>query len=658
MKLSHFKGIKDFNGNFGQITNIYGANASGKTTLKDAFRWVLFGKDSTGRADFEIKTIDPKTGRAIPNVEHEVNTMLNINNSITDLKKTYAEKWVTRRGSSIPEFKGHETEHFVDGVPLRKTDYDKQIEFICEEETFKIITDPHYFSEQMHWLDRRKVLLEVAGEIHDYDIAGDDPKFKELIAEMAKYDDPEDFKKMLYASVKKQKEQLALIPARIDEVSRSKPEPINVKAVENALAEKQTELKEVEEKIEDVSKANQADLQKKADWQTESFEAKSKVVERENELRAQAKEQGGSLELELSNLKQQKSEWDSQAAQKSAKSTTAQREIESLTRNIDSTNSRMVDLRVKWSEINAETLKEGDEDCPTCHQHLPENMLAKVQDDFAKNKQSRMEQVRGEGKELSAKVAQWEKDIEGLDSAIETLTNENQEAIDKSLKLDAKIKDVEDKISKMKSFEEVFTGFLAHDKDYITLTEALVTIEKAEPKITTADNSELKAERTEIQAEIDKLKIELSAVSQIEKADERVKELKESEQKLTEEIVAVDEKLFILAEFLKKKNEAVEESVNDKFTLVNFRLFREQINGGYQDVCDVMVDGVPYPDLNNAMKINAGIDIINTLTTHYDVCAPIFIDNAESITNILESESQQIRLYVSEADEKLRIENI
>lgn len=71
----------------------------------------------------------------------------------------------------------------------------------------------------------------------------------------------------------------------------------------------------------------------------------------------------------------------------------------------------------------------------------------------------------------------------------------------------------------------------------------------------------------------------------------------------------------------------------------------------------MVFDGVSYVGLNNGAKINVGIDIINTLSRHYGVAVPLFVDNAESVTNLEYAATQVIRLVVSESDKKLRCEN-
>ena len=111
-----------------------------------------------------------------------------------------------------------------------------------------------------------------------------------------------------------------------------------------------------------------------------------------------------------------------------------------------------------------------------------------------------------------------------------------------------------------------------------------------------------------------------------------------------------------MEEYTRYKTRVVEEGVNAMFRIAKFRLFREQANGGIEERCDVTVDGVPYGSLNNGMKINVGIDIINALSRHNGVTVPLFVDNAESVTNLERADAQVIRLVVSADDKKLRCE--
>ena len=134
----------------------------------------------------------------------------------------------------------------------------------------------------------------------------------------------------------------------------------------------------------------------------------------------------------------------------------------------------------------------------------------------------------------------------------------------------------------------------------------------------------------------------------------RIEELRKDAKRSAECLERLEGLLYLIDEYTRYKTRFVEDSINGMFRIARFRLFREQANGGVEDRCDVVLDGVPYLNINNGAKINVGIDIINTLSQAYGVKVPLFIDNAESVTRLEPSDSQIIRLVVSENDKELR----
>ena len=135
----------------------------------------------------------------------------------------------------------------------------------------------------------------------------------------------------------------------------------------------------------------------------------------------------------------------------------------------------------------------------------------------------------------------------------------------------------------------------------------------------------------------------------------RIQELKEDARNASEVLEGIDSMLFAIEEFVRYKARFVEESINDLFRVASFRLFREQANGGLEERCDAQYGGVPFLGLNNGRKVNVGIDIINALSRHYGVLVPLFVDNAEAVTQLEASDTQVIRLVVSESDKELRM---
>ena len=194
--------------------DVFGANGAGKTTAFDAFIWLLFGKDSKGAELSE----DIKTRSQVDNgQEHEVEAVLLLDDGgHIKLKRTFREIWTKKRGSATETFSGHTTDFFIDDVPAKKREYSDRINSIISEEKFKLLTDPLYFKNQMDWKDRRKILLEVCGDVSDEDVIASKEELAELPGMLAGKS-IDDYRKILQARRTKMNDELRKIPVRIDE---------------------------------------------------------------------------------------------------------------------------------------------------------------------------------------------------------------------------------------------------------------------------------------------------------------------------------------------------------------------------------------------------------------------------------------------------------
>lgn len=135
---------------------------------------------------------------------------------------------------------------------------------------------------------------------------------------------------------------------------------------------------------------------------------------------------------------------------------------------------------------------------------------------------------------------------------------------------------------------------------------------------------------------------------------DRISELEELQKAQAQELARLEKIEFTILEFEKAKDNMLAERINNMFQLVKFKFFTDQIKGDGKITCECTVDGVPYSDLNTAKKVNAGLDIINAICKRYNVGAPIFIDNRESVNELIDTESQIINLVVSK-DQQLTI---
>ena len=254
LKLRNFKGVKELEINFDcKNTNIYGANATGKTTVFDAFKWLFFDKDSNDRKDFNIKTLD-SNNNPIHFLEHEVEATLIIDGIDTTFKKVLQEKWVKKRGQTEQEFSGHETNYWIDEVPVKKKDYEEKINSLIPESLFKLITDPSYFNNQLKWTERRELLINISGaNISDDEILDSKEEFK-ILKNNLDGRSIDDYKKVVQAKIKDLNKQKETIPVRIDELTNTliTEHEIDYEKIEKEKAEYNQQLQAIELEMTDV----------------------------------------------------------------------------------------------------------------------------------------------------------------------------------------------------------------------------------------------------------------------------------------------------------------------------------------------------------------------------------------------------------------------
>ncbi|WP_231701773.1 ATP-binding protein [Crassaminicella thermophila] len=303
LRLKNFKGIKDMSIDFGRITNIYGENATGKTTIADAFTWLLFDKDSKDRTAFDIKTLD-KSGNVIHGLEHEVTGVLNVDGTDITLSKIYKEKWTRKRGQAESQFTGHETLYSIDDVPVKKSEYQKKINEIINENIFKLITSPLYFSTKMKWQDRRNVLLEIIGDITSERIVNYKADLRPL-EQLLGDKDIDTLKKSISAKKKRLNDEIKSIPYRIDELNNSIQE-LDFEALEFRKRGVAAGIKNIDEMLLDRSKVNEEFLKEK----DKLYKLKSKLKDIEYKVKSEAEEPLKQLNSELREAEKEKTKLD------------------------------------------------------------------------------------------------------------------------------------------------------------------------------------------------------------------------------------------------------------------------------------------------------------------------------------------------------------
>ena len=637
--LRNFKGIKDLNIDFGNITNVFGENATGKTTIADAFMWLLFDKDSQDRATFEIKTLD-KDNNVIHGLEHEVTGILNIDGKDVTLSKIYKEKWTKKRGEAESTLTGHETLYSIDEVPVKKKEYQEFINDIIDENLFKLITNPLYFSTNMRWQDRRKVLLDIIGNITDDKVINYRSDLKPL-TKLLSDKDIDTFKKSVQAKKRRLNEEIKAIPIRIDEANNSIKE-LDFEALEFNKRGIVGGIKSLEEQLLDGSKVNEEVLKER----DKLYSMKSKLRDMEYKASMEADKPKRELELKRDRFKNQLWQIECELNNLIDKKALYEKQADTLNRKAD-------ELRNEWFDVNSKELEFNENEfvCPTCKRPFDaadiENKKKELRENFNQSKAKKLSEIQAQGKGKKENFEKAKADIQDIKDKIET---------SRALK--------EDKAKEINELEEQIDNFVAKDPligdgEYQALKTEISELETKLQQLTTVNNQvqDLKNRKSKLEIELGEVNSQLAYKEQNEKLKARIVELQEEEKKLAQQIAALEGQEYLCEEFVKTKVELLESSINSKFKYVSFKLFDTQVNGGLVETCEALVNGVPFSNANTASQINAGLDIINVLSEHYGVQAPIFIDNRESVNDLIETNSQVINLIVSK-DKNLKVEVI
>lgn len=660
MHLVNFKGVRDLTIDFNQtVTNIYGRNGAGKTTVFDAFTWLLFGKDSQDRKAFDLKTLD-KDGNIIAQLPHEVSAVIEVNGQEITLSRRFTEKWVKRAGKVDKEFDGNKEERFFNDVPCSKKDYEEHIAEICDEAVFKFITSPTYFTSQKAEV-QKAMLHRMAGNITDEEVAADNEDFQKLLAELTGKT-LTDFKKEISAKKQRINAELVDLPGRIDEKKRdiAKSEEEDWSSLEEELKQKREARADIEKKLEDINAAESAENEAVRKLMRDIENLRTERMKRQNEITEDVMRdfyaaQGKKNELthEIGVLKQQIAIYE--------------QDINRNNKEIELCEERRNTLIEEWKKLNAQQksikaeqlqIDEAQFVCPTCHRPLDvediEAKEAQMRENFEKEREKRLERVASDiesnkrrGRynntqkenyqkqiaDTEARIADHDKRIEEIEALPEYTAELVRPDASAAIEADSRMKSLQEDINR-----------LTKEKDA-----------KQQSDGNNEDREELRNGRTTLTEAIEILVAKLAKRTDVDADKRRVNELEKKMQELNIELAELERKEFVIAEFSKARSAAIEARINGLFRIVRFRWIAVAINGAESETCEATLNGKPYSTCSNAEKTNIGLDIINAICKSEDIYAPIFVDNAESINDIMPMQSQTINLIVSR-DAQLRVE--
>ena len=642
LKLENFKGISareivmD-----GSNVSVYGQNATGKTTLFDAFTWCLFGKDSTDAQDFWVKPHDAN-GDEIHNLETVVELDLLVDGLPQKFRHSMEEKWVKKNGEADRVYSGNTHNYWVNDVSKSAKEYETAVSEIVSQDVFRLITNPMAFNA-LKWDKRREFLLKLSPVDVD-EIMLAKTEYLPIKAAMEYHKtDIYGVKKVKAESKKRDNEEMAQLPVRISEqrnvlnglgecdVESARREMAEIDAhvekIEAAMNSGSEIIDKIKMKGEEVAKveAELRDYKKsKSSARLEAYQKVSKEI--------------ASLKVEIDTSKITLSDVD-ERNRKTAD------QIDQLEKQIEETRAEWYAVDEMKPEITVDTV------CPACGQDLPEEKIEEAKrkfiEQFELDKEKKLEQISANGRyckqqidilkerqrrdqetteRLTTKLAENEPKLAGLEAELKALSG------DPDFSSDEKVKALEEALKARKSeYDELLAGQVPVDETLIQKKRDLIA----------RKNELAMAEGRKTQATI---------------CETRIRELEKRQKELGIQIADTEQFLMLIDRFVTERCGLLEETINRLFPTVRWSLFERQINGGIKDTCVCLIGGVQFSDANNAAKINAGLEIIGVLSEHYGASVPVFIDNAEAVNCLNTTKAQRISLVVTAEDKELRIE--
>ncbi|MFP3153604.1 AAA family ATPase [Lachnospiraceae bacterium ZAX-1] len=629
ISVQNFKGLNDKTFKFGDPTSYFvGSNGIGKTTIFDAFCWVLFGKNSTGVEKFEVRPLNPD-GTKKDYVDIVVELILSIDDKDVSLRKTQKQNWVTKKGEEEKKLGGNINLFEINEIPKSETEFKSFLEQMAEESVLKNVTSSTAFVS-LPWKEQRKFLFSLASDVPDKELAESIGGFGE-IREMLEDGTIEEIEKREKARLKKYNDKLHDIPVRIDEKRKSIKE-VDFEKKEKELEWLNNHLKKVRDRIADTSKAYEAREKERKYF----YSLKRKLSDIEEEER-------GKIAKEINAVKFKAQSIDLEIQSKNKFKSSLLENHNRISAEIEASEKRRENLLKEFHDEAGKEFDESKNFCPTCGKEFEEEIKSSMIETFRESKKEIVEEVQRKGKKQKEL-------IEGLTKELVENTVELAELNDSIADLEAKKEEAKSKVLDASGAEEKDIDF-SKNKEHQNIKAEILDYESRVEKeedtgilVTLRDDEKETIERMGI---VNKVLFEKIGISE---AKERIKELEEEKQDIAQKKADCQRTLDLIEAFIKTKLSTLEGSINDRFKLVNWKLFESQINGGMKEICECTVEGVPYHGVNGANRVNAGLDIINILSATYGVKAPIFIDNRESVTDIMEMDTQIINLIVKQKE--------
>lgn len=678
LTLHNFKGVRDLSLDFGgKSCRIEGDNGTGKSTIFDAFTWVLFGKDHRKNdwSSFDIKPLDPITRKTPENYDCTwVEVALTVDGMTKTLRRILTEDWVKPRGEAERVLKGHTQTFIIDGVDaVTKKAYDLSVASLIDETVFQTITNPLFFIDNdfTKWQDRRRILLDAVG-FDPSAVAGD---FADLLAEM-RGAALEDFRRSVAAAKRAQRADLDKAIANIDAWKAALPDvqdEVGITAeIRQLEARRETEKQhyrdlcnDIDKKIADISEADKARTDEIAAKRAEIIAIQGDMSEylsasltAENEAILARKQAIMKAQADVSNAKE-----DFEALKARQRKLTAALEDYKIARSDEAT--RLTNLGAQYEQERAKSFSpEMATSCPYCGRpYSAEELAAKGEElrkEWMTERRAILDKIQARVPVIRQEIASWDASIsaaaaelgeieEALKSKMTELTVLDQVLADARTAPEVDLNGAEARARKSQRYLDLARKVAALEEEIKSLAAGAVSTKEL-----VADRQRYVGEMIKVNEKFDLELHPLRDALAVNRERKRLLDMIEAEDirraAFADELARLERLEVRTQQYIKASVDACEQAINANFKEARWKMFDATLDGGIVEMCEVTtLAGIPYKTMNDAARIVCGIDVISFLSRVHGVQAPIFIDNAESVTrSSFDTDAQVIRLVVRE----------
>lgn len=612
LELKNYKAHKHFVANFNGNGLISGSKGTGKTSLKDAFTWLM-----TTKLVDEPRPVD-ENGVQIDDIPIEVSCEFEDGTTLRiEDKKTF------KKDGSVSS--RHKSDYYFNEIPVQEKEYLALLdENFGTLEQRKILLDPSWFAygdglkvsgktSKTATQRRREIVISVAGaENIEKDIAENENK-----AKAAKF------------AISQLKKDLDDAHAGVESLHNAKVDVshLDKDLLEQSLVQLETEKVNTIKGLEALSSGDDKQNALKralSDAQTALAEARVVYSNEYQQRLEQAQKPYNEYVAKRNELLQKIQQQEFENRQRISNRQNLVREIDDLEETIEK-------LREVYRSEQVKVYTPDSTTCPTCRQLLPVDKLKEAEARFNQQKSETL----GKNKERGIKVAA---DLE-LKRKELSIT---PDVVDVSVLKQQLSEMVEPTAEYIQKFEETDV--------YRSLTEKVVQAQKALDEL--SDDGAKDIYERSIKATNDKIheiQQQLEGFKTNEHLEKEVDKKGAELRNISEKIDNQQEILDECNEFTRQTLGALEKTIEKKFAGIRFKMFEYTLDGTQKDECITYAKTpngyVPWENLSGGQKRSATISLANAFSKAWGIQLPLFIDDTQIYSeDELQADMQLIRI--------------